>query len=303
MTAAGRITAIFANEKSALNIPLEDLWQPDWRAQFIGRRQRFATATAVRFIDSNTLVCSSLLACKIYLIRFDLANGIYNVLDSADTMYGANRAQTDLLDIDGHGNVVTSNCSAGSMSLYRYVRDKIFFVRDLPTNIDDFCHGARFFGTDVVVATMHRVQPGVHFFNVRTMEKLLYIPSAFRAKDVCFLSGRRMILLTTDGAPKPEAQELYFSEAQLIEFDLHNKTYEVLAQHTYERGQFDSGMIHEDRLYAVDCYRGCVLIADADTLEQVGEMGGYNFPHGIDINYGMIALTSYGDNSISIRPF
>jgi hypothetical protein len=52
-----------------------------------------------------------------------------------------------------------------------------------------------------------------------------------------------------------------------------------------------------------DCYQGCVLIADANTLDQIGEIGGYDFPHGIDINYGMIALTSYGNNSISIRPF
>lgn len=298
METAGR-QATVENETSVLNIPLEDLWQPDWRAQFIGTRQRFATATAVRFINSNTLVCSSLLACKIYLIRFDRAKRTYYMLDSADTIYAGNRVQTDLLDIDGHGNVVTSNCSAGSTSLYRYERDKIFFVRDLPTDIDDFCHGARFFGTDVVVATMHRVQPGAHFFS---MERLLYIPSVFRAKDVCFLSGRRMILLTTDGAPKPEAQELYFSHAQLIEFNLHNKTYAVLAQQAYEKGQFDSGMVHKDRLYALDCYRSCVLIADANTLDQIGEIGGYDFPHGIDINYGMIALTSYGKNSISIRP-
>ena len=302
METAGR-QATVENETSVFNIPLEDLSQPDWRAQFIGTRQRFATATAVRFIDPNTMVCSSLLASKIYLIRFDRAKRTYNVLDSVDTTYEGNRVQTDLLDIDGYGNVVTSNCTAGSMTLYRYERDKIFFVRDLPTDIDDFCHGARFFGTDVVVATMHRVQPGVHFFNVHTMERLLYIPSVFRAKDVCFLSGQRMILLTTDGAPKPEAQQLYFSQAQLIEFNLHDKTYKVLTQQTYEKGQFDSGMVHKGRLYAVDCYRGCVLIADANTLDQIGEIGSYDFPHGIDINYGMIALTSYGNNSISIRPF
>jgi hypothetical protein len=37
--------------------------------------------------------------------------------------------------------------------------------------------------------------------------------------------------------------------------------------------------------------------------DQIGEIGSYDFPHGIDINYGMIALTSYGNNSISITPF
>jgi len=109
----GRLAAV-ENETSVLNIPLEDLWQPDWRAQFIGTRQRFATATAVRFIDSNTLICSSLLACKIYLIRFDRTRKTYKVLDSADTTYAGSRVHTDLLDIDGYGNAVTSNCAAGT---------------------------------------------------------------------------------------------------------------------------------------------------------------------------------------------
>src|SRR5262249_13005063 len=97
-----------------LHIPLEDLRQPDWRALFVGDRPRLATASAVRFLDAQTLVCTSLLPRKIYLIRFDLQAGSYTVLDRADTMFGGKTAETDLCDTDGSGSIVTSNCAAGS---------------------------------------------------------------------------------------------------------------------------------------------------------------------------------------------
>jgi hypothetical protein len=45
------------------------------------------------------------------------------------------------------------------------------------------------------------------------------------------------------------------------------------------------------------------VILPPGELETIRETGGYNFPHGIDIGYGMMVVTSYGDNSIDIRAF
>lgn len=285
-----------------LQIPLEDLRQPEWQARYIDNRKRYATASSVRFIDPHTLVCCSLLARKIYLIRFDLSSDSFETIDSADTMYAGSTAQTDLCDIDGRGHVITSNCEAASMSLYRYSSNKIYFVRDLPLKLDgNFCHGARFCGSDVGVAAVHRVPRGVHFFDLRTMEKLLHIETDHPAKDICFLSNDHAVLVTTAGSPTPNSQEPYVSENLLVKFDLKSKRYDVLNRQTYAVGQFDSVVAHEDNLFVVDGGRDCVLVIDAHTLRQVDQIDGYVFPHGIDINYGLMAITSYGTNSIYVR--
>jgi len=288
---------------ATLQIPLEDLRQPEWQERYIGGHKRYATASSVRFLDSCTLVCCSLLARKIYLIRFDLRSGSFKTLDSADTLYAGEKAQTDLCDIDDRGHVITSNCEAGSLSLYRYGGDKICFVRDLPTRLKgNFCHGARFFGPDVIVAAMHRDPRGAHFFDAQTLKKLLYVETDHPAKDICFLPNGSAILVTTAGSPTTKPQEGYVSENLLVEVDLKSRSYNILKRQTYPAGQFDSAVVHEDRLFVVDGGRGCVLVIDAHTLQQVDQIDGYDFPHGIDINYGMMAITSYGTNSIYVRP-
>ena len=200
---------------TSLQIQLEDLRQPEWRALYVGDRRRYATATSVRLLDSRTLVCASLLAQKIYLIRFDLAYGSHTVVDSVDTVYNGSPTQTDLCDVDGRGSegrgsgapwrVVTSNCEGGNMSLYRVADDKIRHERNLSMDLHgNYCHGSRFCGPDVVVATALRDPRGVHFYDVQTMRRLLYVRTERLPKDVCFLPDRRAVLATTDGAPLPE---------------------------------------------------------------------------------------------------
>lgn len=287
---------------TTLQIPLEDLHQPEWQERYIGSRKRYATASSVRFIDPHTIVCCSLLARRIYLIRFDLENGSYTTLDSGATLYAGNTTQTDLCDSDDRGRIVTSNCEAGSMSLYRHDGDKIYYVRDLPTKLEgNFCHGARFYGPNVIVSAMQRDPRGIHFFDLQTMETLLYIETEHPAKDICFLPNGRAILITTAGSPATESQDDYVSENVLVKFDLKRRIYTLIKKQTYAAGQFDSVIVHEDKLYVVDGGRDCIRVIDAGTLQQIDQIDGYLFPHGIDINHGMMAITSYGTNSIYVR--
>lgn len=289
---------------ATLQIPLEDLRQPEWQERYVGDRKRYATASSVRFVDPHTLVCCSLLARKIYLIRFDLESGSFETIDSTDTVYAGSTVQTDLCDIDGRGHIITSNCQTAGMSLYLHNNDKISFARDLDTGLaDNFCHGARFFGPDVVVATMHRNPRGAHFYDLQTMEKLLYIETEHLTKDICFLPNGHAILITTAGSPAEKSQEGHVSENLLVEFDLKSRSYSLRKKQTYTIGQFDSAIVYKDNLFVVDSGRGCILVVDAHTLQQVDQIDGYIFPHGIDINHGMLAITSYGTNSIYVSPF
>ncbi len=288
---------------ASLQISLPDLRRPDWQALYVGDRARYATVGSVRLVDARTLVCCSLLARKIYLVRFDLAAGSHSVLDSADTVYAGSPTQTDLCDVNGRGSVVTSNCEGGNMSLYRIVGDTIRYDRDLLTGLPgNFCHGARFCGPNVVVATALRDPRGAHFFDVRTMEKRLYVRTDRLAKDICFLPGNRAALITTDGAPLPQASsEVRISEIVAVEFDLARGTHIVVGRQTYAAGQLDSAAVYGDRLYAVDSHGGRVLVIDARTLRQLDQIGGYDFPHGVDVNYGLMVVACYGTNAIHVK--
>jgi hypothetical protein len=282
---------------ATLQIPLEDLSRPEWRPLYVSDRPRYATVGAVRFLDVRTIVCSSLLGQKICLIRFDLAGGHYEILDRADTA-----TQTDLCDTDGRGLVIVSTCEAAGMSLYRRVDDKIHFERDLGADLPgNYCHGARFCGPDVVVATTLRDPLGAHFFDAKTMRKLLHVKTDHSAKDICFLPHGRAALITVAGSPTTKPGESYRSEILLVEIDLSRGRYKILEKkQSHASGQLDSIVAHDDRLFVVDSYRGCVLVLDASTLEQVDQINGYDFPHGIDINHGMMAIACYGTNSIHV---
>lgn len=152
----------------------------------------------------------------------------------------------------------------------------------------------------MVVATMHREPQGAHFYDLRTMKRKLYVKTTEEAKDICFLSENRAILITCAGSASRKPRKRYVSTAILLEFDVAAGTSKRLKQASYPVGQFDSGCVHAGKLYAVDSGRGSLLVIDAETLEQVDQIDDYNFPHGMDINYGMMAVTSYGDNSIYI---
>lgn len=287
-----------------LQIQLENLQRPEWRPLHVGDRPRYATATSVRFLDARTLVCCSLLARKIYLIRFDLAFGSHTVIDCADTVYGGNSTETDLCDTDNSGRVITSNCEGGNMSLYRVVGDKIYHERDLCTDLPgNFCHGARFCGAGVVVATELRSPRGVHFYDALTMRRLLYVETERFPKDVCFLSGSRALLITTDGSPTPEkAGSGGVSELVLVEYDLARGTSAVIARQLSDAHQLDSAASYGGRLYVVDSHGGRILVMDARTLRLIDQLMGYDFPHGVDARHGVLAVACYGTNSIHVRP-
>jgi len=300
----GYSVGYYSTVASALRIQLENLFRPEWSPLYVGDRPRFATATSVRLLDEQTLVCSSLLARKIYLIRFDLACGSYTVLDGVDTIYSGSPTQTDLCDIDalGHGYVITSNCESGGMSIYRVSRDKISHDRDLFTGLSgNYCHGARFCGPDVVAATALRDPRGVHFYDVQTMRKLLYVSTDRLPKDVCFLPDNRAVVITTDGAPLPERSSARnVSELLLIEYDLARGTSVIVNRQMCEARQLDSVVLYEDRLYISDSHGGRILVVDTRTLRQIYQIEGYDFPHGVDVRHGMLAVACYGTNAIHV---
>lgn len=268
---------------------------------YIGGRSRYATVTSVRILDAETLVCCSLLARKMELIRFDYGQGTWQVLDCIDTVFAGSSAETDLCDADARGDILTSNCALGTVSHYRREGDRLAFVKDLPTGFENsWAHGVRFFTPDIFAVTLSRGEEGVHFFSLKTGQRLLFIPSRYKVKDVCFLSDTRLIMLVTDGAPRRQEQEAYHGGVELVEFSLAKESYTVLGRKIFAGCHFDAASLHDGRLHITSGLSDSIFVVDTVTLEKVDEIGGYNVPHGIDIKCGMMAVTSYADNTVTL---
>ncbi len=283
------------------HIQLADRQTSDWRMLYIGGRSRYATATSVRILDAETLVCCSLLARKMELIRFDDAQRTWRVLDCIDTVFAGSTAETDLCDADAHGNILTSNCALGTVTHYRRDGDRLAFVRDLPTGFEkSWAHGVRFFTPDIFAVTLSRGEEGVHFFDLKTGRRLLFIPSQYKVKDVCFLSDTRLIMVVTDGAPRPQEQAAYHGGVELVEFSLALGSHAVLGRKIFAGCHFDAASLHDGKLYITSGLSDGIFVVDTVTLEKVDEIGGYHVPHGIDINLGMMAVTSYADNTVTL---
>ncbi len=286
-----------------LDIQLEDLSGAPgvkWRGLFIGGKSRFATITSVRFISANRLVCFSLLGKKAYLIEFDMNQQSWTILDRIDTEYQGIPCETDLCDTDGTGYIATSNCRNASVSLYRQEDDRIFHVRDL-TFGTGYVHGVSFLTPETLAITVLNQEPGLHIHRTDTAERLLYMPLDYRAKDACLVRDGRLALIAAHGAPKKGEQAIYNSEIMLVDFDLATGSYHVAAQVTVPDDQFDSCLVHEGVLFSTGGFTNQVYRHDAETLAPLDSLSGYDCPHGIDIAHGLLAVSNYGNTSVSIR--
>jgi hypothetical protein len=287
--------------EARLIIKLEDINNSGRGPLFIENRQRLASATSVKFIDRNMLVCCSYVGRKIYVVKFNDDLTSYEIMDSADTIFDGQTTETDLCDTDSHGTIATSNFYLGTATLYRCENNKISHVRDLPLGIDGFVHGIKFLNPEVLALSVTKGPTGLHFFDTKTCKPLLHIKTDLVAKDLCFISNSQLAMLTTHGSPTKQAGEAYHADLHLIDFNVQEKTFEITLTVTHQNSHFDCIVLDNGQFYLTDQFHDLVRVVDSATLKETGVIGGYDFPHGIDINYGMIAVTNYGSNCIDLR--
>jgi hypothetical protein len=287
----------------AFDIPMEDRNPCGRLPLYIQERGRLATTTSVKMMDRDTFVCFSLVGRRAYAVRFDERERTFEVLDALDTTYAGEVTETDLCDADGAGNLLTGNFYKGSATLYRWDGGRLVQVRDLPLNVDGFMHGVKFFRPGIIAVSVSTRTTGVHFFGLDACELLLHIPTDLKTQDVCFLSDSRMAVLFVQSTPKSRAEEMYNAEIHVVDFSLEDRTFDVVRRVVYENVHIDCCVAHEGRLFINEQFNGRVIVLDAETLAPVGEIDGYDFPHGLDIGFATLAVSNYGRNGVTIRRF
>lgn len=287
-------------------IKLENINNRGAHPIYVGDRTRLATATDVAFLDEHTMVVTSLVGHRMYLIEFDLFQGSHRFIDCIPTVFNDNEIRTDLLDFDGENRLITSNCEFNSVSLYDISRNKLSHVKDIaiPDPYVAFCHGARFVpgNLDVVCATCTN-NNWIYFLSIESSGILYQFKhEKWKPKNACFIDSNRMVVAYASGNPTQTAAELYSAKVALIEFDIERQSYNILAEKVFPETHPDTCTVVGDMVYFNNQMKDSILACQVqgNELNLIQELPGYSFPHGMDIlpEKNLMAVTNYGTNTV-----
>jgi hypothetical protein len=121
-----------------------------------------------------------------------------------------------------------------------------------------------------------------------------------KAQDVCSW-GDDLLVVGAHGAPTTEPQSPYASEILRVRLGEADKGASVSTTHRIEDAHFDCITCHGNRAYVTDQVNHRILVFDPRSLACVDAIQGFDFPHGIDIGRGVLAVTNYGSNTLVIR--
>jgi hypothetical protein len=259
---------------------------------YVGDKLRYATATDVKFIDDKFLISAQLLNRTLYLI--DYSDG-FKIIDSIKTNY-----QPDLFDVK-NGLVITANQTykenqTGGVSLYEIKENKFLLIKDfLIDNVQ--AHGCKIIDDEnILFSSISELSLGIFKLNIKT-EKCdkIYIGDKF-IRDMDF-SGDYIFLTSAPSTPMNSANRGSNNKITCLNY----KTLEVVNE-IYFGNQSDSIVIKDNLCFLTSQITDEVFCFKIDgiNLDFFGKIGGFNFPHGMDVYEDLIAVSNYGDNSIQI---
>lgn len=266
---------------------------------------RPSSMTGVTLLEPGLLVCSSHWMREIYLVNFDESN--FEIIDKQTTISKNMPIQTELLDSvrTKHGHrVFASNFSNHPISSYEVRDGKIRFQRSFPETELGICHGVKFHSDDkffVAISGVSNPNKGVYGFSESKSEPFFHLRHDWLCKDIGFLDENTMVLLVCSGAPNKNERRIYNTAIEVYDIKGKNR---LLHRSEFKETHADSVKVHEGRVFVtVEEAVGDGMVWEFEfdnTLNFVRNLGQYSFPHGIDIKFGVSAVTEYGRSTVVI---
>lgn len=258
---------------------------------FAGSRSRHATATAVSHISKDKMVIAHFLGRQLYYI--DMSNG-YKIKHHTKTTY-----YHDLIDYQSN-TLITSNFPSmefrdGTLSVYDVTNE--FSLKKHITFPGIKCHGCRFLDDDIAIVTsVGDFKRGLLFVNLITDEVELFDDFDYFPKDI-FIENDKLFIITS--ASRPDRSPVEILDSMIYVYDV--ATRKRLSEFKFY-GQTDAMTKSDDDILITLQGQHCLahLKYNGESLEYVGNIGGFDFPHGISSFDGNICVTNYGDNSFEI---
>ncbi|MCK7593779.1 glycosyltransferase family 4 protein [Pseudomarimonas salicorniae] len=276
---------------------------------FVGGRPRFARCSSVKFVGEDLLVATSLIGQRMYLARFDIATGRTRIEGCIVTRDSQGAVSTDLMDFDGVDRLVTSNCEHRSISLYRVTDRGIEFEKSI--RLEDaqagYCHGVKFVPgrTDLVAVACSTGGHCVFLLSIETGQTVFrHTEGEWKPKDVCFAAPGRMLVASMAEHIDTRPGCVNRSRLSLLAFEPGSDAGQVLDSVEVEDCQMDGCLHLAGRVLVANQARDQILIfeLEGERLKAAGELGGFEFPHAVDVDASgrLLAVASYGDNSVTL---
>jgi len=248
------------DQERSLTIKLEDF--PS-NPVFIGDKSRLSSATSVSFLAEDMIACAHFSGQKIYVYKFDLENGSYEKVTSANTTYRGQNCKTDLMTYDGRGRIAVTNFLQKTCTIYSFDGKDIAVLNYCPYDAGDVVHGVKFYNEDILAITSRRGGSGIHFFR-KDCEDPIYIVKSDRksVQDFCFISESRLAVISTTNSPRPHPQEMWSSHIDIVDFDLDNRSSTIAYSMEIEKSHLDNIVMRDSNLYMSDQYNNAVLVFD-----------------------------------------
>lgn len=270
---------------------------------FVGDRTRLATMTSVAFSSSNVMVVAHLVGEKLLVLDVDYASESFTCLDSQATTFSGEPTITDLLDYDGKNRLLTSNFDAGSGTLYSLVNNRLQHLKDisLPEGSGN-CHGARFYDRDIICLSTNRNY--MFFVEIDSGQMFAQLKLPYHIKDFVVISENHIVACFAVKSPDSEVKPTYASGLLNLQVDLKKSDFRILHQWFFRPAAFDAICRDQEsgRFYITDQFgdRLLVVALQEDKFSILGELDGFDFPHGVDVGQNLLAVTNYGDSSVDI---
>ena len=272
---------------------------------YVADKSRLATTTGVALLGERRLIVTHLVGQSMSLLQFYPNDWHAQQICSVDTHYRGERTVTDLVDFDGVDTIVTSNFEANSASLYKLSGTQIdhHFDIALPAH-GGHCHGAKFYNEDMVCLSTDRKR--MFFYDTQASHIVAELRNPYFIKDICFLDTTTAVAPFVSQAPTLSKQNGYASGIILFTFDLQRCRLHVLDTVYFMLSAFDAICKdkHTDSIYVTDQYNDRVIVAKVieQKLSLVGQLTGFDFPHGIDTDGDILAVTNYGTSQLHVLP-
>ena len=265
---------------------------------YAGDRPRYATATAVSFVEDDKILVASFLNKKIFLI--DISDNNFNILSEVDTTN-----YPDLMDYKDGVIILTNRTDGdskpGGISVYNLIDNELIYDKTIIIDKLNELHGCRIIDKkNFVITNTNNNERGVYILNYDTEKTTLFNDFEFFPKDV-WIDDDKILIISSHSRPSGKGQvTITNSYLYLYEFPSYKKIDELLFY-----GQTDALTYHNGN--------GFITLQGQDSLlhfrinnnkiENVKLIDGFNFPHGIASNGEKVIVTNYGDNSVDILSF
>lgn len=273
---------------------------------YVKDRPRNSGLTSLRFAGPDRVVCCDYNEKTMYLLELGAA-GVELLATIPTSVRDGTPVQTDLLDLNDEGLLVTSNFYQGTQTFYALHNDTLSFVEEMKLTDFTGCHGVRFVpGYDELlwISYCGKENRFIVVADYRKKKILHMLEMSEQIQDAAFIGDYVLVAARTDHIrlEPPFAKKMYATMYLLHMPDNLYSTPPRLIDTWRGSGHLDAIKEHAGLAYSANQYNDTIDvfgIGAEERIEQLASIPGFEMPHGLDIrNDGLLGVTNYADNSL-----